>query len=215
MTSAPVFKRIIFVEKKGRFFAPVWAGRKRPTGREVTENTDANLVEAASRGDAESFSRLCELHYPALVAIAYAQLRDRDLAEDAAQEAFFAAFCDMSRLRKANHFAGWLVAICRNIAVDMAKARAREQKAGIENGYSVSNTWHHETDTVDVVRDVIFRLRPSLREVIFLRYYNQMTYGQIAATLGVSEQAVNGKLRRAKRRIRQELRRWSSLETGP
>jgi len=96
----------------------------------VTENIDANLVAAALRGDAESFSRLCEQYYPALVAIAYSQLADRGLAEDAAQEALLAAYCDIAKLKKAGHFAGWLTAICRNIAIDMARARAREKHPG-------------------------------------------------------------------------------------
>jgi DNA-directed RNA polymerase specialized sigma24 family protein len=57
----------------------------------VTESADANLVAAALKGDAESFSRLCEQYYPALVAVAYSQLSDRGLAEDAAQEALLTA----------------------------------------------------------------------------------------------------------------------------
>ncbi len=91
----------------------------------MTENTDANLVAAALRGDAESFSRLCERYYPALVAIAYSRLAERHLAEDAAQEALLAAYRDIAKLKKPEQFAGWLAAICRNIATDMVKARAR------------------------------------------------------------------------------------------
>ncbi len=46
-----------------------------------------------------------------------------------------------------------------------------------------------------------------MRDIVFLRYYNQMTYDQIARMLGVSEEAVNGKLRRARARIRHQLQR--------
>ena len=72
----------------------------------MTENADANLVAAALRGDAESFSRLCEQYYPALVAIAYSQLADRHLAEDAAQGALLAAYRDIAGLKKPERFAG-------------------------------------------------------------------------------------------------------------
>jgi RNA polymerase sigma-70 factor (ECF subfamily) len=181
----------------------------------VTENSETNLVAAARNGDAESFSRLCEQHYPALVAIAYSQLADRGLAEDAAQEALLIAFRDVARLKDAGRFLPWLAAICRNTAIDMAKARARERYAQVEDGSPVADFCHHENGTVAVVREIIFRLDPDVRDVILLRYYNEMTYGQIAAVLGLSEEAVNGKLRRARSAIRHQLQRRKSMEIEP
>jgi RNA polymerase sigma-70 factor (ECF subfamily) len=118
----------------------------------VTENRETNLVAAARKGDAESFSRLCEQHYPALVAIAYSQLADRGLAEDAAQEALLIAYRDITRLKEAGCFLPWLAVICRNVAIDMVKARARERHAGIEDCSPVADLCHHENDTVTVVR---------------------------------------------------------------
>jgi RNA polymerase sigma-70 factor (ECF subfamily) len=181
----------------------------------VTENTDANLVTAALQGDAESFSRLCEQYYPALVAIAYSQLPDRGLAEDAAQEALLAAYRDIARLKKPERFAGWLTAICRNIAIDMARARAREKHAGIEDCSPVLNPSHTEDDTVAEVREIILQLEPEMRDIIYLKYYGRMDYGRIARMLGISEEAVNGRLRRARDRIRRELQRRASTETEP
>jgi len=181
----------------------------------VTENRDANLVAAALRGDAESFSGLCEQYYPALVAIAYSQLADRGLAEDAAQEALLAAYRDIARLKKPEQFAGWLTAICRNIAIDMVRARARQKHAGVEDCSPVSYSGRNENDIVGVVREIILRLEPQLRDIIYLRYYGQMGYGRIAQMLGLSEEAVNGRLRRARDRIRHELQRQASKETEP
>lgn len=181
----------------------------------MTENSETNLVAAARKGDAESFSRLCEQHYPALVAIAYAQLADRGLAEDAAQEALLVAYRDIAKLKDAGRFPPWLAAICRNTAIDMAKARARERCAQVGDDGPGADLCHHENDTVAVVREIIFRLDPDARDIILLRYYNGMTYEQIAGMLGVSEEAVNGKLRRARKTIRQELQRRASMETEP
>ena len=191
-------------------------GRSRETYHiDVTTNPDSNLVEAASRGDAESFSRLCEQYYPALVAIAYSQLADRDMAEDAAQEALLAAYRGIVRLKQPGRFAGWLTAICRNIAIDMAKARAREKHAQTVDGSGVLNPSRHETDTVGVVREIILRLDAQMRDIVYLKYYGRLSYGRIAQMLGISEEAVNGRLRRARDRIRQELQRRASTETEP
>jgi len=58
-------------------------------------------------------------------------------------------------------------------------------------------------------------LDSDMRDILALRYYNEMTYGQIAALLGLSEEAVNGKLRRARSAIRQQLQRRKSMEIEP
>lgn len=181
----------------------------------MTENSETNLVAAARKGDAESFSRLCEQHYPALVAIAYAQLADRGLAEDAAQEALLVAYHDIAKLKDTGRFLPWLAAICRNTAIDMAGARARERQAGNADCSPVADLCHHENDTVAVVREIILGLDPGVKDIILLRYYNGMTYGQIATLLGMSEEAVNGKLRRARNTIRHELQRRESMEREP
>jgi len=181
----------------------------------VTEKEEINLVAAALKGDAESFSRLCEQHYPALVAVAYSQLADRGLAEDAAQEALLIAYRDITRLKETTRFLPWLAAICRNTAIDMAKARARERRAGIEDCSPVADRCRHDDDAVATVREIISRLDSDMRDILALRYYNEMTYGQIAALLGLSEEAVNGKLRRARSAIRQQLQRRRSMEIEP
>jgi RNA polymerase sigma factor (sigma-70 family) len=181
----------------------------------VTENTDVILVAAALRGDAESFSRLCEQYYPALVAIAYSQLTDRGLAEDAAQEALLAAYRGIAKLKQPERFAGWVAAICRNIAIDMARARAREKHAGVEDCSAVLNPSRHEDDTVAVVREIILQLEPDMREVIYLKYYGRMDYSQIARMLGVGEEAVNGRLRRARDMVRRQLQQRAAKETEP
>ena len=180
----------------------------------MTESKETNLA-AARKGDAESFSRLCEQHYPALVAIAYSQLADRNLAEDAAQEALLIAYRDIAKLKDTGRFLPWLAAICRNTAIDMAKVRARERHAGTEECRLLADLCHHENDTVAVVREIIFGLDPDARDILVLRYYNEMTYEQIAATLGISEEATNGKLRRARSVIRQQLQRRASMEIEP
>ncbi|UCD49186.1 MAG: RNA polymerase sigma factor [Phycisphaerales bacterium] len=181
----------------------------------MTEDTDANLVAAALKGDAESFSRLCGQYYPALVAIAYTQLTDRNLAEDAAQEALLAAYRDIARLKQPDRFAKWLTAICRNIAIDMARARAREKHAESVDCSPPGSLSRHESDAVALVREILLRLEPTMRDIIYLRYHSRMSYGRIAQMLGISEEAVNGRLRRARDRIRQELRRQAATETKP
>ncbi|MBN1973979.1 MAG: RNA polymerase sigma factor [Sedimentisphaerales bacterium] len=171
-----------------------------------------NLVQAALKGDADSFSRLCGQYYPVMVAIAYSQLSDKDLAEDAAQETLFIAYLDISKLKKADLFISWLTRICRNISSDMAKKRKRHEHIRLEDCEIHSNEKIQDENCDEVVRSIITKLPEKLREVIFLKFYNKLSYQEISNVLGISLEAVNGRLRRAKKLIAKELGKIDSVE---
>jgi RNA polymerase sigma factor (sigma-70 family) len=170
------------------------------------------LIQAAAAGDVESFNRLCERYYPAIVAICYSQLADRDLAEDAAQETLSIAYSDLSKLKNADRFGCWLAGISRNIAVDMAKRRKRETFISTEDCVSFSKEQNEQNENVDAIRSIVAALPVKLREIIYLRFYNQMSYQEISKLLGISQQAVNGRLRRSKKFIAKKLNRLNSIE---
>ena len=175
--------------------------------RLVPQKEDSELVQAAISGDADSFTELCRRYYPAMVAIAHSILGDRDLAEDAAQQAFANAVPKLPQLRRKNRFAKWLAAICRNAAL---KLHRNKQKAKTLSNISQMDRLGRDSshnDEAEAVGRAIAGLPASAREVIFLRYYDGMTYEKMSAVLGISEQAVNGRLRRARKIIKQYLSR--------
>ena len=171
--------------------------------RLVVQKPDTTLVRSAINGDAESFAELCQRYYPAMFAIAHSVLGDRHLAEDAAQQAFAKAAVKLSQLKKENRFASWLAVICRNVAKDVA--RSKEHFLTTDD-LSIEAAKSNNDETAEVVREAISRLSPSARELVFLRFYDGMSYEQISAVLGISEQAINGRLRRAKKKLAGYLR---------
>ena len=175
----------------------------------VSRQPDFALVKAAINGDADSFTELCKRYYAAMVAIAHSVLSDGHLAEDAAQQAFAKAALKLPQLKNKNKFADWLAVICRNVAKDTArdteKLRTTEDLSVIA-AESLGPRLHQDA-TTGVVREAIAELSASQKEVVFLRFYDGMTYERISAVLGISEQAINGRLRRAKKKIADYLRR--------
>jgi len=165
---------------------------------------DSVLVERAVQGDGDSFTELCRRYYGPMVAIGHAILRDRHLAEDAAQQAFAKAAVNLPKLRKADQFGRWVAAICRNEARDLARAR-RGLEADGEAPVQEDASERHESG--EVVKGALNRLSAEAKEVIFLRFYDGLSYEQISTVLGISEQAINGRLRRAKRQLAKDLRR--------
>ncbi len=170
----------------------------------VLQKPDLTLVERACDGDADSFTELCRRFYPAMVAIAHSIIGDRHLAEDAAQQAFANAVRKLPQLKNKTKFAAWLAVICRNVALDLAR---RKEKLHTADDLSMIAAKSGKNDATEPVREALNKLSAPAREVIFLRFYDGMSYEQISAVLGISEQAINGRLRRAKKKMANYLRR--------
>ena len=69
-----------------------------------------------------------------------------------------------------------------------------------------------EEGPTKAVREAICKLSASDRELISLRFYDGLSYEKISAVLGISEQAINGRLRRAKKKIADYLKRNGFIE---
>ncbi|MBL7153621.1 MAG: RNA polymerase sigma factor [Phycisphaerae bacterium] len=176
----------------------------------MTGELQKELVEAAIGGNLESFGQLAGGYYSSMVAVAYSVVADHQLAEDVAQEAFAKALVSLRKLKKPGRFASWLAQICRNTAVDMVRARAREVTA--RDISELPGVASKETDT-EAVREAIAELPRAERELIVLRYYDRLSYEQVSDVLGVSRAAVNGRLTRVKRKLGKHLKQQGIWES--
>jgi RNA polymerase sigma-70 factor (ECF subfamily) len=165
----------------------------------MTNAEDDILVRRTLQADPESFGQLCRRYYPSLIAVADSILLDRHLAEDAAQEALAHACRQLPRLKKPELFGPWIAAICRNVAKDMLRDR-RKQRATAE-GCEPQTPDRQDEGQGEILAEALRQLPPQLREVVFLRFYNEMSYEQMAQVLGATPQSIDGRLRRAKKRI--------------
>jgi RNA polymerase sigma-70 factor (ECF subfamily) len=160
---------------------------------------DHILVRRALQADPESFGQLCRRYYLSLVAVADSILLDHHLAEDAAQEALAHACRQLPRLRKPERFGPWVAAICRNVAKDMLRDRHR-QRVPPEDCEAQQHDCPDGGQT-EMLAEALQHLPEHLREVVYLRFYNEMSYEQMAGVLGASQESIDGRLRRAKKRI--------------
>jgi len=170
----------------------------------VPNKSETRLVKAAMGGDIESFGKLCQRYYPAMVAIGYSVLVDHQLAEDAAQESFARALISLRKLKNQTRFAPWLAAICRNVAKDMVTIKAKQ--ISTDNFSQVAKDYDYNEST-RLIRQAIEQLPVSVKELIVLRYYNGLSYEEISSVLGISRPTINGRLTRAKRKMAKYLRR--------
>ena len=179
----------------------------------MIEQAQADLVLEAATGQLSAFAQLYERYYGPLVALAYATLADRHLAEDAAQEAFAIACRDLGRLRQPDRIGPWLAGICRNVARRLARQRSRCRLTDQLPETPAPTTGRHEHN--GVVRQAVWDLPQRLREVVLLRYFNDLSYEDIAAVLGLTTAAVHGRLTRARRKLAHTLKQQGYHGTNP
>src|SRR5262249_54111058 len=160
--------------------------------------SNAELVEAARRGDLASFGLLYERHYRMAVGIARGRLADRHLAEDAAQEAFAIACRTLSTLRNPHQFPQWLGTICRPTASRLDADRPPHEPLPDDPKYA---------DDPDLqalrlqVQDALQLLEETSREVVVLHYFSGLSYHEIGQVLDLSVQSVHGRLQRARGKL--------------
>jgi RNA polymerase sigma-70 factor (ECF subfamily) len=169
----------------------------------VNAPIETELVEAARRGDVDSLGELYRRHYATVVGVAYCVLADRNLAEDAAQEAFAIACRELVRLRHAERFVPWICTIARRLALRMAPPR---RDRGLLTEAAAAPPAHGGPHPGDLVEQAVRDLPARAREVVVLHYYTGLSHKEIAASLGLSLEAVHGRLVRARRILADRLR---------
>ena len=173
----------------------VVAGRLR-VGRPLSGRTDAALVRAAQRGDAEAVDELFRRHWPAAHRAAWLVVHDSAAAEDIAQEAFLSALRALDRFDRRRPLGPWLHRIVVNRAIDWSRARALRPETAADALPEPAAGPAAPAMGEDIV-SALADLGPEHRAVVVLRHLLGYTPGEIAAMLDLPRGTVNSRLRRA------------------
>lgn len=164
--------------------------------------TDEQLVAAACQGDLASFGQLYDRHYRLAVAIARSRLSDWHLAEDAAQESFAIVCRTLGKLQQGDRFPQWLGTICRRTASRLALGRPNHEPL---SDYREPVNDSSLAMLREQVHEAVEQLDESSREIVLLHYFGGLTYDDIAGVIGLSTQAIHGRLQRARRKLAEIL----------
>jgi RNA polymerase sigma-70 factor, ECF subfamily len=170
--------------------------------------SESDLITAASRGDDAAWETLVRTHQQRVFRLAYLMLGSADEAEDIAQEAFIRAHAALARFDVERPVGPWLLSIAANLARNRHRSigrylallrRAFAGEPAIEEspGAQVAAAWESQT-----LWQALGRLRPPDREVIYLRYFLDLSEAETAAALQIAAGTAKSRLRRALARLR-------------
>jgi len=185
--------------------------------------TDHDLIALARTGSEKAYRELLDRYQRPVFSLVYRMVRDRELAEDLAQETFVKVFNHLDRFNPKYKFSSWIFKIASNLAIDTLRKRE-------PNMVSLDGSRHAETpDEIEATRitveskdenpeefleakelgheieRAIGLLRPDYRTAILLRHVEGRAYEEIAEVMGVPLGTVKTFIHRARAELRETL----------
>ena len=173
-------------------------------------NNEQDILRRAQQGDSEAFRLLVEAYQTQVYRVAL-RMCGEAAADDVTQEAFLAAWRALPEFRGTCRFSTWLYRLTTNAAIDCLRREKRHRDAddldGVElpDGGDTPQEAAERTETQTAVRSALSALSDEHRQVLLLRYMQELDYGEIAVALGISEGTVKSRINRAKARLKELL----------
>ena len=146
--------------------------------------------------------RLYHLHGPAILRYLY-RLIGPKTAEDILQDTFVQAMSHLDRLETAAYPKAWLMTVARNLAINTLR---RQNKGVVEMDWSQPvQSKPTEDERLERMRQMIMKLPEDMRETLYLRWYDQLSYEQIAEVMRIPVGTVRSRLHHGLTKLRDQL----------
>ena len=182
--------------------------------------TDEELAIMYVDGDNKAFNLLLSRNQEKLFTYILFVVRDREMANDMFQETFFKV---VSRLQQGKYiangkFSAWLMRIAHNVIMDWYRQQRAQNIVDAPKENDLSNVGSTllessregelvNNQVMEDVRRMMSHLPASQREVVFMRFYQQMSFKEIAEATGVSINTALGRMRYAILNLRRMTRK--------
>ena len=175
--------------------------------------SEQERIARAKAGDAEAWGELYHQYAPAIFRFCRRAMPTREDAEDATMDIFIKIRQKLSQYDSSRPFGAWLYTVAANHCWDLL--RRRKGRQDLESGEIENMPLEHpdpgqleqliEQRTSQEVRRALDQLPSRARMALVLRYYADMSYDEVAATLGVRRAFVGVVLLRARHQLRDIL----------
>lgn len=184
---------------------------------------DEELVALVARGDEGAFAVLLSRYQKGLLTFCYGFMRDRQRAEDMAQETFLRMFRNAHRYKPVARFSTWIYRIAANLCINELKKLKLRYTVSIDQPMSMDPestkvvekmaadtrqplTEAEEMELQGLLEEAIRHLPEDQRSTLIMVEYHHMPYRDIAKILGITVSAVKMRIKRARENLRYMLR---------
>lgn len=172
--------------------------------------TDEELVVSYAQGNNKAFDILLSRHKQSLYNYIFFSIRSNDIAEDIFQDTFIKAIVTIKQGKyvETGKFKAWIFRVAHNLMIDYFR-KERNENTVSNDAYefdllnnsdlceSTIETKMVESQILDDVKKLVYLLPESQREVLEMRYYQDLSFKEIAERTGVSINTALGRMRYA------------------
>ena len=176
-----------------------------------------NIIARARRGDADAFEQLVIAYRDQVFRLALRMCGNEADADEVAQEAFLSAWKALPNFRGDSQFSTWLYQLTSHAAIDLLRREKRQIAAEDITEVSVSDPapspqqQAERSETRQAVRDAMGQLSPEYRQIVVLRFLQELSYEEIGAVLKLPPGTVKSRLNRAKAQLKDILSKNGNL----
>jgi RNA polymerase sigma-70 factor (ECF subfamily) len=143
-------------------------------------------------------------------ALALSWVRSPSAADDVTQEAFLRAWKAWGTLRDPAKAKTWLYTLTRHAAIDWLRREKRHKAEELVQDVAAPAAEKRPDDLVDRVVRIVDGLREDYRQLVLLRFVEQLSYAEIGEVLGMTASAVGEKLHRVRKLVTERMGSWTS-----
>jgi RNA polymerase sigma-70 factor (ECF subfamily) len=189
----------------------------------LIQSTDHDLVVLARSGSEKAYRELLDRYQRPVFSLVYRMVRDRERAEDIAQETFIKVFNHLDRYNPKYKFSSWIFKIASNLAIDQLRKKelptvsldgSRHARTDDEieatriNVESRDENPHELLEAKELGEEIegaIGQLRPEYRTAVVLRHVEGRPYEEIAEIMDIPLGTVKTYIHRARTELKETL----------
>lgn len=168
---------------------------------------DVEVIERIKRGDKEAYRFIVTKYMRQAYFIALGFVGDPDDALDLSQTAFIKAYKSLPQFDHSRPFLPWFYTILKNLCVNFNKRRRRNLTAPLEVVDESTASPGHREDIEEIIWEAISKLPDPEREVIILKYFQDLSYKEMAEIVGCPIGTIMSRLYYARKKLKEDLRR--------
>ena len=174
------------------------------------QKTDDKLIEEMKEGNKEAFDELVLRYRESAVRFAVRYTGDYYTAEDLAQEAFAKFYLNLKNYSPQGSFSSYLFKIIRNLCIDYHRKDDKYDEQKLTKDLSSDKERPEEIvlarERDGLINKLLMSLKENYRTALYLQHYEDMSYKEIAATLGLSIGQVRMSIYRGKKKLKKLMK---------
>lgn len=168
------------------------------------ESINKEIIEQAKNGDERSMTELFLNYKDYVMRSAFIMLRSKDEAEDVTENVFFKIFTNLRSFDMERDFHPWLSRIIRNECYSYLK-KHRRLVNNSDSWLESINSEDTHPETIKLVQSILEQLSQKEREIIQLRFYQELTFEEIAKVLSTTVGNVKVRIHRAIKKLKEMM----------